>query len=131
MNLTSVRAGITEALQNINNLRIYEWIPSQVSPPAAVISLGTGQYDADLDEGMTVTYGVLVMLTRADDQKGQARLDEFLGQGNDSVYQAIDTNPTLGGSCDSCRVTSWNNPGTFNIGGIEYLGVEINLEVLG
>jgi hypothetical protein len=131
MNLTSVRAGITEALQNINNLRIYEWIPSQVSPPAAVISLGTGQYDADLDEGMIVTYGVLVMLTRADDQKGQARLDEFLGQGNDSVYQAIDTNPTLGGSCDSCRVTSWNNPGTFNIGGIEYLGVEINLEVLG
>lgn len=131
MNLTSVRAGITDTLQNIQNLRIYEWIPSQVSPPAAVISLGTGQYDTDLDEGMTVTYGVLVMLTRADDQKGQARLDEFLGQGNDSVYQVIDTNPTLNESCDSCRVTSWNNPGTFNIGGIEYLGVEINLEVIG
>ena len=131
MNLASVRAGITSALQNVNNLRIYEWIPSQVQPPAAVVSLGTGQYDADLDDGMLVTYGVLVMITRADDQTGQERLDDFLGQGDNSIYNAIDTNPTLDGSCDSCRVTSWNNPGTFNIGGIEYLGVEVNLEVLG
>ena len=131
MNLQSVRAGITTALQNVNNLRIYEWIPSTIQPPAAVVSLGTGQYDADNTEGMLVNYGVLVMLTRADDQLGQQRLDDFLGQGNDSIYNAIDTNPTLGGSCDSCRVTSWNNPGTFTIGGIEYLGVEVNLEVLG
>ena len=131
MNLADVRAGITNALTNVNNLRIYEWIPSQVAPPAAVVSLGTGSYDADYNDGMLVTYSVLVMLTRADDQHGQERLDEFLGQGNDSVYHVIDADPTLDGSCDSCRVTGWNNPGTFNIGGIEYLGVEINLEVLG
>mgnify|MGYP006921428272 CR=1 FL=1 len=131
MNLVDVRAGITNALQNIENLRIYEWIPSQVSPPAAVVSLGTGQYDADLDNGMIVNYGVLVMLTRADDQKGQARLDEFLGQGTNSIFNVIDSDPTLTDSCDSCRVTSWDNPGTFTIGGIEYLGVEVNLEVLG
>jgi hypothetical protein len=131
MNLASVRAGITHALESINNLRIYEWIPSTIQPPAAVVSLGTGQYDADLDNGMVVNYGVLVMLTRADDQNSQQRLDEFLGQDTDSIYYAIDTNPTLSGSCDSARVTSWNNPGTFTIGGIEYLGVEVNLEVLG
>jgi hypothetical protein len=131
MNLASVRAGITNALQNVNNLRIYEWIPSTIQPPAAVVSLGTGQYDADNTDGMLVNYGVLVMLTRADDQNSQQRLDEFLGQGNDSIYQVIDTDPTLSDSCDSCRVTSWNNPGTFTIGGIEYLGVEVNLEVLG
>lgn len=131
MNLANVRDGITNALQNIGNLRIYEWIPSQVSPPAAVVSLGTGQYDTDVDDGMVVNYGVLVMLTRADDQKGQARLDEFLSQGTNSIFEAIDANPTLTGSCDSCRVTGWNNPGTFSIGGVEYLGVEVNLEVLG
>lgn len=131
MNLVDVRAGITNALQNIENLRIYEWVPSQVSPPAAVVSLGTGQYDADLDNGMILNYGVLVMLTRADDQKGQARLDEFLGQGTNSIFNVIDSDPTLTDSCDSCRVTSWDNPGTFTIGGIEYLGVEVNLEVLG
>jgi hypothetical protein len=131
MNLASVRAGIGDALQNVNNLRIYEWIPSTSQPPAAVVSLGTGQYDADNTDGMLVNYGVLVMLTRADDQHSQERLDEFLGQGNDSIYHVIDADPTLDGSCDSCRVTSWNNPGTFTIGGIEYLGVEVNLEVLG
>jgi len=131
MNLASVRAGITNTLQNINNLRIYEWIPSQISPPAAVVSLGTGQFDSDNLDGMLVGYGVLVMLTRADDQKGQERLDEFLGQGTNSIYHVIDANPSLNGACDSCRVTSWNNPGTFNIGGIEYLGVEVTLEVLG
>ena len=131
MNLTSVRAGITSALETIDNLRIYEWIPSTIQPPAAVVSLGTGQYDADLDNGMIVNYGVLVMLTRADDQNSQQRLDDFLGQDTNSIFHAIDTNPTLSDSCDSCRVTSWNNPGTFTIGGIEYLGVEVNLEVLG
>ena len=131
MNLTSVRAGITSALETIDNLRIYEWIPSTIQPPAAVVSLGTCQYDADLDNGMIVNYGVLVMLTRADDQNSQQRLDDFLGQDTNSIFHAIDTNPTLSGSCDSCRVTSWNNPGTFTIGGIEYLGVEVNLEVLG
>jgi len=131
MNLASVRAGISDTIQNVNNLRIYEWIPSTIQPPAAVVSLGTGQYDADFNEGMVVNYGVLVMLTRADDQLGQQRLDEFLGQGTDSVYYVIDANPTLNGSCDSARVTSWNNPGTFSIGGIEYLGVEVNIEVLG
>ena len=131
MNLASVRAGITNALQNVNNLRIYEWIPSTIQPPAAVVSLGTGQYDADNTDGMLVNYGVLVMLTRADDQHSQERLDEFLGQDTDSIYHVIDADPTLSDSCDSCRVTSWNNPGTFTIGGIEYLGVEVNLEVLG
>jgi len=131
MNLASVRAGISDVLQNVNNLRIYEWIPSTIQPPAAVVSLGTGQYDADFNEGMVVNYGVLVMLTRADDQLGQQRLDDFLGQGTDSVYYVVDANPTLNGSCDSARVTSWNNPGTFSIGGIEYLGVEVNIEVLG
>lgn len=131
MNLASVRAGISDVLQNVNNLRIYEWIPSQLSPPAAVVSLGTGQYDADFNDGMVVNYGVLVMLTRADDQHGQERLDEFLGQGSDSVYYVVDANPTLNGSCNSARVISWNNPGTFSIGGIEYLGVEVNIEVLG
>ena len=131
MNLASVRTGITSALESVNNLRIYEWIPSTIQPPAAVVSLGTGSFDADFDEGMIVNYGVLVMLTRADDQGGQQRLDDFLGQGFDSIFHAIDTNPTLSGSCNSSRVTSWNNPGTFTIGGIEYLGVEVNLEVLG
>jgi hypothetical protein len=131
MNLASVRTGITSALGTVSNLRIYEWIPSTIQPPAAVVSLGTGTYDSDLDNGMIVNYGVLVMLTRADDQLGQQRLDDFLGQGTDSIYYAIDTNPTLSGSCDSSRVTSWNNPGTFTIGGIEYLGVEVNIEVLG
>jgi hypothetical protein len=131
MNLASVRAGVTTALQNVDNLRIYEWIPSTIQPPAAVVSLGTGQYDADNTDGMLVNYGVLVMLTRADDQHSQQRLDEFLGQDTDSIYHVIDADPTLDGSCDSCRVTSWNNPGTFTIGGIEYLGVEVNLEVLG
>jgi len=131
MNLASVRAGISDTIQNVNNLRIYEWIPSTIQPPAAVVSLGTGQYDADFNEGMVVNYGVLVMLTRADDQLGQQRLDDLVGQGSDSVYYVVDANPTLNGSCDSARVTSWNNPGTFSIGGIEYLGVEVNIEVLG
>jgi len=131
MNLASVRAGIKTALQGVSDLRIYEWIPSQLSPPAAVVSLGTGQYDADFNDGMSVNYGVLVMLTRADDQHGQERLDAFLGQGVNSVFYVIDANPTLSASCDSARVTSWNNPGTFTIGGIEYLGVEVNIEVLG
>lgn len=131
MNLANVRAGLSSALENVNNLRVYEWVPSAVQPPAAVVSLGAGDYDQDFNDGVRCTFTAIIMLTRADDKHGQERLDEFLSQGNDSIFHVIDTDSTLGGSCDSARVTGWTEPGTFTIGGIDYLGVEVSIEVLG
>lgn len=131
MNLESVRAGLANVAANVNGLHIYEWVPSSINPPAAVISLNSGLYDSDFSDGMTVQYSILVMLTRADDKYSQASLDEFLSQGNDSFFAAVDADPTLGGVCDSARLIGWQDPSTYTIAGIDYVGVEINVEVIG
>lgn len=133
MNLQTVRQNLAAALENVNGLRVYDTVPTQISPPAAVVILGDGTYDNDFDRAITANYIALILLTRADDRHGQERLDEFLSDGgvNDSVYTQIGNDQTLDGACDSARVVGWNQPNTFTIAGVDYLGVEINIEVLG
>lgn len=133
MNLQTVRQNLSAAIENVNNLRVYDSIPTQISPPAAVVILGDGTYSNDFDAAMLVNYTVLVLLTRADDRHGQERLDEFLSDGgvNDTIYTAVSNDPTLGGACDSARAVGWNQPATFTIAGIDYIGAEVTVEVLG
>jgi len=133
MDLQTVRQKLTSAIETVDNLRVYDSVPTQISPPAAVIILGEGTYSQDFDAGMLVNYTVLVLLTRADDRHAQERLDEFLSDGgvNDTIYTAVSNDPTLDGSCDSARAVGWNQPATFTIAGIDYIGAEISVEVLG
>lgn len=131
MNLQTVRQNLTAVVENVNALRVYDTVPTQISPPAAVVILGDGTYSNDFDAAMLVNYTVLILLTRADDRHGQERLDEFLSIGNDSIYHQLGHDPTLGGACDSARVVGWNQPATFSIAGIDYIGVEVTVEVLG
>lgn len=133
MNLQTVRQNLAAALENVNGLRVYDTVPTQISPPAAIVILQDGTYDNDFDRAILVNYVALIALTRADDRHGQELLDEFLSDGgiNDSIYTQIAADSTLGGACDSARVVGWNPPNTFTIAGIDYLGVEINIEVLG
>lgn len=131
MNLQTVRQNLAAALENVNGLRVYDTVPTQISPPAAVVILSDGTYDNDFNSAITANYVALILLTRADDRHGQERLDEFLSIGNDSVYHQLGHDQTLDGACDSARVVGWNQPNTFTIAGVDYLGVEINIEVLG
>ena len=131
MNLPDVRSAITSALQTIPRFRVYDTFPGQISPPAAVLALGPGRYEEDFDGAIVVQYTAVVLLSRADDSKAQHALDKYLSSGYGTIVDAINEDPTLAGTVDSCRLTGWNEPATFTVAGIDYIGAEINIEAIG
>lgn len=131
MNLADVRAGITAALQTIPRFRVYDTFPGQLSPPAAVLALGPGTYEDDFDGAIRVTWTAVVLLSRADDTKAQQQLDKYLSSGYGTIIDAVNEDQTLFGTVDSCRVVGWNEPATFTIAGIDYIGAEVNIEAIG
>jgi hypothetical protein len=56
-------------------------------------------------------------------------LDKFT-VGPDSVKDAVESDRTLGGSADTCRVTELRNYGQVTIGDVVYLGFELEVEVV-
>ena len=131
MNLSDVRSAITTQLQTIPRFRCYDTFPGQISPPAAVLALGPGRYEEDFDGAITVQWTAIVLLSRADDSKAQQALDRYLSTGFGTIVEAINGDSTLSGTVDSCRLTGWNEPATFTVAGIDYIGAEINIEAIG
>lgn len=132
MNLADVRAGLTSRLETIASMRVYDTVRSTINPPAAVVALSDGAVGADFDDAVTVNWAVIVMLSRIDDQRSQAVLDAHLSTtGADSILAAIAGDQTLDGAVDSAKVVGWDQPSTYTIAGIDYVGVELTVEVIG
>tara|TARA_R100000458_G_C8095122_1_gene124172 strand:+ start:99 stop:266 length:168 start_codon:yes stop_codon:yes gene_type:complete len=50
--------------------------------------------------------------------------------GSSSIKQAVESDTSLGGACDSVRVVEADNYGVYNINNINYLGVEFEVEII-
>lgn len=48
----------------------------------------------------------------------------------DALIVALRTDDTLTGSCASARVTGYSRLGEFSIGNVDYIGIEVTVEVL-
>lgn len=132
MNLADVRAALKTQLLTIDGLRVYDVIPASVEAPAALIGLGDGQYDQDFDDAVTVSWGVLVVLSRADDERAQRMLDLYLSTGTaESLLAAVDADPTLDSTVDTSRVAGWDEPATVTIANTDYVAVNVRVETVG
>jgi len=96
-----------------------------------VLALGPGTYEDDFDGAVTVTWTAVLLPSRADDGGAEQALDKYLFDRIRTIIDAINTDPTLSDSVDSCRVVGWNEPATFTVAGIDYIGAEINIECVG
>lgn len=133
MDLDAACNGLATQLRTINSLkgRVYSEIPEKVSPPSAIVALGAGERD-DFDDTLSVEMKVLVVVGAQSTRHGQERLRAYCNTtGDDSLVAAIADDRTLGGTCMSCDVLGWNEPSVVEIGGVEMLGVEFNLMVIG
>jgi hypothetical protein len=91
----------------------------------------TIDFDLNANRGAdTYTFIVYVLVGRADDRTAQNRLDGFVS-GPSSVKTAIESDRTLGGAADTCRVTGMSNYQQVSIGETVFLGVEFEVEVVG
>ena len=74
---------------------------------------------------------VLIVLGRMDERAAQGRLDAYVApSGAQSVKAALEADPTLGGACQTLRVTD-ANPRTVVVSGIEMIAYRFGIDIYG
>lgn len=132
--LTSIRNGIGSNLSAISSLSVFNYVPDSIEPPTAVVGVvETVEYDTTIQRGADkYEIPVFVYVSRVDAQDSQETLDSYLAStGSSSIKTKIESDVTLGGSANSCRVIEAKEVGVYTINNIDYLGVEFIVEVIG
>jgi hypothetical protein len=129
--ITDIRAGLATALAAVPGLRTTTETPDTISPPVAIINVGNVNYDTAGSRGLDEYNFVLtVIVGRVGERSAQRLLDSYVTPaGASSVKLAIELDRTLGGKCDSLRVTDMRNYGSIVIGEVTYLAAEFNVVV--
>lgn len=131
--IAAIRDGIKTRLATISGLYTHDTIPDDIYPPAAIVGAPTRiSYDDAFRTAKTrFDFPVRVLAGRAIERESQDRLDGYLSaDGVSSVRAAIDGDPTLGGVVDYCRVSQGRDYGAYQVAGVDYIGVELVLEVI-
>jgi hypothetical protein len=129
--ITDLRAGLATNLGNITGLRTTTETPDTISPPIAIINVANVNYDKSFARGLDeYNFVVTVIVGRVGERSAQRLLDSYVSPtGNPSVKLAIELDKTLGGKCDTLRVSEMRNYGSLVIGEITYLAAEFNVVV--
>jgi len=129
---SEVRDGLKTNLQAIQGMRVYDLIPSPAVAPAAVVGQLDFTFDLNNARGLDqANLDVVVLVQRFTERTGQNELDKYLaGSGDYSIKAAIESDRTLGGACDTLRVTS-AEAGTYASGDVEFLSYRYRLTVWG
>lgn len=130
--LQEAMTALSESLTSIAGLRCYDHVPEQINPPAAIVSLGAGTYDEDFDGAVEFEATILLLVSEGQGAKrAQAAFQEYLDpSGITSVAAAVHAVPTLSGVVDFARVVGWADPQSFDVGGINYVGVEVTVDLI-
>ena len=123
---TAIRAALSAYLGNsIPGLRATPNRPLQVNPPQAVIMPVTGtfaRYSTTFDGETDYILRVILLVAPADSTMGEDLLDPYIAAtGTQSIYAAVQADPTLGGAVSWAAVTEATGYGLMNMNGIDYL----------
>jgi hypothetical protein len=132
MIISDIREGIKQNLSSIEGLRCYDLVPDVIVPPCVVVGQLDFTFDLNNARGLDqANLDVFVIVQRFSERTGQDKLDTYLaGSGDNSIKAAIESDRTLGGACDTLRVTSAES-GTYQMGDIDYLSYRYRLTVYG
>lgn len=132
MSIVGIRDGLNTRLATISGLKVYHEAPEAIaSTPAITVLPSAGDYYTAMGSGLAhvFTLTVLVSLSQGH-QRAQAELDKYLARsGADSILAAIEGDPTLGGACDTLKVTRYYDYGGHDYAGQRFLGARIEVEV--
>lgn len=126
-----VRDALKTAL-NITGLRVYDTIPDNIIPPAAVIGQLTMDFDLVFKRGAdSATLDVIVISGRMSERAAQDYLDGLItSTGNTSVKTKLEADQTLGGTVTSVRVVR-AEPISMTVSGVEMLAYRFQVAVWG
>lgn len=125
-----LRTALATAMGSVPNLRTSATVPDNPRPPIAVVMPERIAYDLNARRGAdTFFFSILLIVGRADDRTAQNSIDAFL-VGDNSVKAAIESDRTLGGKANTCRVTEMANYSSLSIGEVLYLSAQFTVEVV-
>ena len=129
--ITDLRAGLATRLGTISGLRTTTETPDTISPPIAIVNVANVNYDRTFQRGLDeFNFVITVIVGRVGERSAQRLLDSYVSTtGTSSVKLAVESDRTLGGKCDSIRVTDMRNYGSLVIGEITFLAAEFNVVV--
>jgi len=135
MSITEIRAGIGANLRTLSGLRVAETIPDSFSPPIAIVSLQSVQYNGAFNtssvQGLTTyNFTVSVIVGKVAERVAQNRLDSYISTGDQSVKKAIEVDRQLGGAAFDCVVSEMTNVGAVLLSGdVSYLAADFTVTV--
>ncbi len=129
--VTAIRAGLATNLATITGLRTSATIPDNPNPPIAIVSVDNIVYDKAMGRGLDeYQFTVMCIVARVSERTAQNKLDGYCNPtGSGSVKTAIEADRTLGGACDTLRVTDLRNYGDLTIAETTYLAAEFRVAV--
>lgn len=130
-NLSDIRKGLADQLGLVRGLRVSEMVPEQINPPAAVVTRASVDYSLNAGGGLSEwDMQVQLVAGRMADQQSQRQIDAWLSwDGPQSVRAVLEADRTLGGNCQTLRVTTADALVSIQIGDSEYIGVTLNVTV--
>jgi hypothetical protein len=129
--ISDIRAGIATNLATITGLQTSAEIPDNPSPPIAIVSLDSVNYDKAYAKGLVeYNFTVTVIVGRSAEKHAQRALDGYISTGQNSIKNAIELDKSLGGKAYDCRVTSLNSIGSIQLNDNTYLAADFTVTVI-
>lgn len=130
--ISQIRTALASGLYPVFGRRVSSYVPDQINPPQAVVTLQRVNYDSAFGRGMdTFEFAVLAFVGRADERTGQDLLDGYgAGSGATSVKEALESDKTLGGLVFDLRVESMADLGPYLVGDTTYLTASFAVTVI-
>lgn len=129
--ILAIRDGLADAAKAGTGLRAYKGNRDQVETPCVVVPLPDVEYHTEFGGGIRCTFAVRFLVGRADEVVGEERLAAAMNpDGADSLAAALESDPTLGGVCETVAAVSASRLGVYAYGETDYLGVELTVDVL-
>ncbi|MEU9654841.1 hypothetical protein [Streptomyces chartreusis] len=143
MDITNVRAQLALAASAVTlpgaSLTCTGYMPDGVTTPCFFIADYTIDFDKVMNRALDhIDFTARVLVSRADDLAGQELLDDMLsGSGVASLKVALEAargapgTPALSGFAHDFRVTRMQGLRLYEHNGVQYLGAEISILVIG
>lgn len=106
--ITAIREGLATNLQGITGLQASAYMLANPTMPTAEVFPSEVEYDQAMARGHDMNvFTVRVFVGEVSDVGAQKNLDAFLAsEGDRSVKEQLESDRTLGGACDTLRVTA-------------------------
>lgn len=114
--LSDVRSTLADALATVVDLEVYRYIPGSVNPPAAVMWPERGSDPVTFDQQSDARFTIRLLVQLGEMEDAQDSLEELL----DTVAHALR---------NVASQVEWDNYETSDWGGVQYLSVDMHVDV--